>query len=76
MSNWILCSDRQPTMDEIRANDQFICSDGVSSFIRHYSFRWHGFVAEFSGRESRDRSVIAWMPMPAPYAEIGRWGNV
>lgn len=69
MDQWILCSDREPSVDEIRQDNVFICSDGISTFIRKYSFRWHGFTTEFHGKESKDRSVIAWMPLPEPYKE-------
>lgn len=67
MSEWILWSDRGPTVDEIRKNNAFICSDGLSSFVRTYSFRMRGFVHEMNGREVMDRGIIAWMPLPEPY---------
>lgn len=67
MGQWILCSEREPSVEEIRKNNLFICSDGSSSFVRSYSYRWHGFIIERNGRESKDRGVIAWMPLPEPY---------
>ena len=67
MSEWILWSDRGPTVDEVRNNNQFICSDGLSSFVRTYSYLMRGFVHESNGREVMDRGIIAWMPLPEPY---------
>ena len=55
MNEWILIEDREPTVEEIRD--------------RTYSFRLHGFVTDFRGKESKDRGVIAWMPLPAPYKD-------
>ena len=69
MNQWILCRDREPSVEEIRRNNTFICSNGNSTFVRSFSFRLHGFVIETRGRESKDRSVIAWMPLPEPYKE-------
>jgi hypothetical protein len=67
MEKWILCSEREPSVEEIQKNNVFICSDGSNTFIRSYSYRWHGFIIERNGRESKDRGVIAWMPLPEPY---------
>ncbi|MGN0153347.1 MAG: DUF551 domain-containing protein [Lachnospiraceae bacterium] len=63
---WISCSERMPTVEEIRRNNLFICSDGYSTYVRSYSYRWHGFITEIRGKESKDRGVLAWMPLPAP----------
>ncbi|MCM1159304.1 MAG: DUF551 domain-containing protein [Bacteroidales bacterium] len=68
---WILCSEREPSVEEIRKNNVFICSNGINTYIRSYSFRLHGFVIETRGRESKDRGVIAWMPLPKPYKVEG-----
>lgn len=67
MNQWILCTEREPSVEEIKKNNVFICSNSTSTFIRSYSFRLHGFVTELRGRQSKDRSVIAWMPLPEPY---------
>lgn len=67
MNQWILCSERDPSAEEIRQKNLFICSDGANTYVRSYSFRQHGFVMEVRGRESKDRSIIAWMPLPEPY---------
>lgn len=72
MNEWILIEDREPTVEEIRDRNEFICTDGMTTYIRTYSFRLHGFVAEFRGKESKDRGVIAWMPLPAPYKAPGQ----
>lgn len=64
---WILCKDRVPSVEEIRQNNMFICSNGINTFVRSYSFRLNGFVIQVRGRDSKDRSVIAWMPLPPPY---------
>ncbi|MCR5701251.1 MAG: hypothetical protein K6G76_03785 [Lachnospiraceae bacterium] len=69
MNDWILIEDREPTVEEIRDRNEFICTDGMTTYIRTYSFRLHGFVAEFRGKESKDRGVIAWMPLPEPYKD-------
>ena len=69
MNEWILVSDREPTVEEIRERNEFICSDGMTTYIRSYSFRLHGFVTELRGVESKDRGVIAWMPLPPPYKD-------
>jgi hypothetical protein len=69
MNEWILIEDREPTVEEIRDRNEFICTDGMTTYIRTYSFRLHGFVTDFRGKESKDRGVIAWMPLPAPYKD-------
>lgn len=69
MNEWILIEDREPTVEEIRDRNEFICTDGMTTYIRSYSFRLHGFVTDYRGRESKDRGVIAWMPLPAPYKD-------
>ena len=69
MNEWILVSDREPTVDEIRERNEFICSDGMTTYIRSYSFRLHGFVTNLRGVESKDRGVVAWMPLPPPYKD-------
>lgn len=69
MNEWILVADREPSVDEIRERNEFICSDGMTTYIRTYSFRLHGFVTEYRGVESKDRGVIAWMPLPEPYRD-------
>lgn len=66
---WILCSERLPTVEEIRENNTFICTNGLGTFIRSYSFRWAGFTMVLNGKESKDRSITAWMPLPEPYKE-------
>ena len=67
MNEWILCSERDQSVEEISKANQFICSDGYNTYVRSYSYRLHGFVMEIRGRESKDRSIIAWMPLPEPY---------
>ncbi|MCM1180543.1 MAG: hypothetical protein NC347_09835 [Clostridium sp.] len=69
MSEWILWSERGPSMEEIRDNNTFICSDGYGTFVRTYSFRARGFVHVENGREIMDRGIVAWMPLPEPYHE-------
>ena len=69
MNEWIMIEDREPTVEEIRDRNEFICTDGMTTYIRTYSFRLHGFVTDFRGKESKDRGVIAWMPLPAPYKD-------
>ena len=68
MTQWIYCSERDPSVEEIRKKNLFICSDGYNTYVRSYSYRLHGFVMELRGRESKDRSIIAWMPLPEPCA--------
>ena len=69
MNEWILIEDREPTVEEIRDRNEFICTDGMTTYIRTYSYLLHGFVTDFLGKESKDRGVIAWMPLPAPYKD-------
>ena len=69
MNEWILVADREPSVEEIRDRNEFICCDGMTTYIRSYSFRLHGFVTELRGVESKDRGVIAWMPLPEPYRD-------
>ena len=69
MNEWILVADREPSVEEIRDRNEFICSDGMTTYIRSYSIRLHGFVTELRGVESKDRGVIAWMPLPEPYRD-------
>ncbi len=64
---WILCSERMPSVEEIRQNNVFICSNGINTVVRSYSFRLNGFIIQVRGKDSKDRSVIAWMPLPPPY---------
>lgn len=64
---WILCSERMPSVEEIRRNNLFICSNGINTVVRSYSFRLNGFIIQVRGKDSKDRSVIAWMPLPPPY---------
>ena len=65
---WIYCTERDPSVEEIRKKNLFLCSDGYNTFVRSYSYRLHGFTMELRGRESKDRSILAWMPMPSPCA--------
>lgn len=69
MNEWILVSERYPSVDEVRKNNVFICSDGINTTVRSYSYRLHGFITETRHGERKDRSIIAWMPLPAPYKE-------
>ncbi len=63
---WVYCSERDPSVEEIRKKNLFLCSDGYNTYVRSYSYRLHGFVMELRGRESKDRSILAWMPLPPP----------
>ncbi|MGN0497196.1 MAG: hypothetical protein ACI4GW_13295 [Lachnospiraceae bacterium] len=69
MNEWILVSDRYPSVEEVRKNNTFICSDGINTTVRSYSYRLHGFIIETVKGERKDRGIIAWMPLPAPYKE-------
>ena len=73
---WIYCTERDPSVEEIRKRNLFLCSDGYNTFVRSYSYRLHGFVMELRGRESKDRSILAWMPMPSPCAFPPKEGEV
>lgn len=69
MSEWILWQERGPSVEEIQKSNVFICTDGMGTFVRRYSYRMRGFVHDFNGREVMDRGIIAWMPLPEPYKE-------
>ena len=60
---WIYCVERDPSVEEIRKKNLFLCSDGYNTYVRSYSYRLHGFVMELRGKESKDRSILAWMPL-------------
>lgn len=64
---WILLKDRLPSVEEVRANDTYICTDGIGVYVRRYSFRMRGFVVEKNGREVMMRGIVAWMHLPKPY---------
>ncbi len=75
---WIYCAERDPSVEEIRKKNLFLCSDGYNTYVRSYSYRLHGFVMELRGRESKDRSILAWMTLPGPCAipEVDDDGNL
>ena len=74
-NGWIPCSERLPNKEEYLKDDgRFIVTDGnrrYQSVFDIYSqvFRTSVFTTFGSYRYEEDKCVIAWQPLPAPYAE-------
>ncbi len=66
---WILCSERLPTMEECRKNDcWFILDDGNRRYQGTFDYTERYFTKfDLWNGPVEDKCVIAWQPLPEPY---------
>lgn len=68
ISEWIMCSDRLPTMEECQKNDcRFILDDGNRRYQGLFDYVEKRFIWFNCDGTQTDKCVVAWQNLPESY---------